>query len=153
MSFNKLSLEELVRTADEDFAFELTDDEKGSKKLALAAFTEAGLKFGDYLKANPDQAEKFAPQPAAVETPVEEGVVVTTVETEVVPVTAAVPDFQTEKPYLIKMLRDNPLYEVGRYRFTTDHPYVLVDAADAQRVLNNEGFRQAFPDELAEYYG
>ena len=148
MSFDKLTLKELVRVADEDFAIELTDEEKKSKKLVIAAFAEVGRTFNDYLMANPDQREKYEPaEPDPTEgiaplpkNVVEGGVVVK-------------PQVQVSaEPYLIKMVRENPYYEVGKYKFTESHPYALVDAADAERVLREEGFRQAFPSELEEFY-
>lgn len=62
--------------------------------------------------------------------------------------------------YLIKMTRLNPYFEVASvsnnrkvFKFTQDHPYAIMDARTAQFVLEREeGFRQAFPDELADFY-
>jgi hypothetical protein len=60
---------------------------------------------------------------------------------------------QTDK-YLLKMTRENLVYQTRGYEFTQDHPYALVNATDAQWILENEeGFRQAFPAELTEFYG
>lgn len=149
MSFDKLTHQELLRTAEEDFAFGLSEEERKTKKLTLAAFAEAQLKFSDYLRANPDQAAKYAPE----QEPVQEKI---TGENPVVNTEAAVVVAQpvvASAPWLIKMTRDNPLYEVGKYRFTDTHPYVLVAAEDVDTVMANEGFRQATPNELSEYYG
>lgn len=161
MSFDKLTLSELNRTADEDFAFELSAEEKKSKKLALAAFAEAELKFSDYLLANPDEAVKYAPAPVQEEV-IEQVTEVVTAPPAVSPqlgttvvnnVTVREIPVAEQAPYLIKMERENPYYEVGRYKFTYDNPYALVDARDANRVLREPGFRQAYPDELDSFYG
>ena len=159
MSFDKLTLVELNRTADNDFAFELSAEEKKSKKLVLAAFAEAELKFSDYLLANPDQAEKYAPVqevPLVEEEPSDtnDGIAPQFGNAEVggVVVKENRPVVAESAPYLVKMDRENPYYEVGRYKFTVDNPYVLVDARDAESVLREPGFRQAFPSELEEYY-
>lgn len=146
MSFDKLTQKELVRTAEEDFAFDLSEEEKKSKKLTLAAFVEANLKFSDYLAANPDQKEKFAP------TEEKEVKVTERVSKDKINVQEAF-EASDEQPYLVKMVRENPLYEVGNYRFTDTHPYALVDSADASKVLSEPGFRLANPDELEEFYG
>lgn len=58
--------------------------------------------------------------------------------------------------YLVKMVRENPLFEenIGghTYRFTTAHPYVLMPARHAEQMLGIDGFRQAKPSEVSEYY-
>lgn len=54
--------------------------------------------------------------------------------------------------WLIRMTRANPLFEIAGHRFTQDHPYALMTAADAEVVLQEEGFRQARPSEVQEYY-
>lgn len=151
--FDKLTHAELLRTANEDFAFELSDEEKKTKKLTLAAFAEADLKFSDYLKANPGEVEKYADELAEIAA--KKGVKVTgntraNVNKEDIVVDQG---SRASQPWLIKMTRENPLYEVGRYRFTETHPYVLVEANDVDKVIAEGGFRQATPSELTEYYG
>lgn len=60
---------------------------------------------------------------------------------------------KADKKYLIKMERENPYFEVGKYVFTKDHPYAIVDAEDVNVILRQEqGFRQALPDEIEEFY-
>lgn len=55
---------------------------------------------------------------------------------------------------LLKMTRPNPTYEVGSYRFTQEHPFVLVDPASADWILENTpGFAIASPKEVKAYYG
>lgn len=155
MSFDKLDKEELVRTAEEDFAFELKEDEKKSKKLILAAFAEANLKFKDYLKANPDKREQFAPQSNVLTsadvtggTEVEEDRD-PNVEVSNKPKEAPV---KQQQPYVVKMTRQNPLFEIGKYRWTKDHPFSLVAPEDVNVVLREDGFVMASPSEVEEYY-
>lgn len=63
------------------------------------------------------------------------------------------PALAPQAEYLIKMTRANPYFEVGKYKFTQANPYNIMDAASAQYVLQQEeGFRQAFPDELRDFY-
>lgn len=55
---------------------------------------------------------------------------------------------------VLKMTRANWIYETHGYRFSQDHPFVLVDAEKADSILKREeGFRTATPQELREYYG
>lgn len=56
--------------------------------------------------------------------------------------------------WLIKMVRANPLYETHGHRFTQKNPFALVTAEEAEYLLTREdGFRQATPKELEQYYG
>lgn len=59
---------------------------------------------------------------------------------------------------VIKMTRNNKRWDAygeGKrvYTFTNDHPYVIVPAEDADRILDEYGFRLASPKEVREYYG
>lgn len=64
---------------------------------------------------------------------------------------------ETLKPsakYLIKMERENPYFEWRSYKFTAEKPFAIMTSEDAQDILTSEeNFRQAYPDELSEYYG
>lgn len=160
MSFTstKLDVKELRRTAEEDFAVELSDDEKKSKKLIAAALLESGVTFEQYLEINPHQRENF-PEYAKPEEKSPESVVTTE---QVAPVENVVPEeiitkeerpkLTNEQPWLIKMERKNPLFEIAGHKFTSEHPYVLMSANDAEVVLRESGFRQAYPSEIQEYY-
>ena len=161
MSFDKLKIDELRRTAEDDFAVTLSDDEKKSKKLIAAALLESGVTFEQYLVANPHQREVYAPETIPVENEVTEAVpaenVVTSAQVTAPPpveivVKEEVP-LSTQQQWLVKMERQNPLFEIAGHRFTKDHPYVLMNAADAEVVLREDGFRQAYPSEIQEYYG
>lgn len=153
MSFDKLDVKELRRTAIDDFAVEVADTD--SKKVVAAALLESGVTFEMYLEANPHQREKFAPETVAP-APAENVVTADTLEADA-PVEIVTkeehPKLATTEKYLIKMVRQNPLFEVRGHKFTQTHPYVLMSAEDAQAILSEEeGFRQAFPQELQEFY-
>ena len=138
MSFEKLSKSELVRTAEEDFAVDV--DRSWPKAKIIEELKNSGVDFAMYLEQNPDKAEEFSEVPANV-------------SNEPVVKTAPPVKEENEEKILIKMLRENPLYEIGRYRWTQKHPYALVSIKDAERILIKEdGFRQATPGELQEYY-
>lgn len=164
--FEDLSKDELIRSALEDFAVDLSDEEQGSKKTVLAALLESNLTWNDYVAQHPEVApeEKAAvvtsnaPSHGKVGEGVTTGEITVNSDPEPEPtVHVATPVVQAVSPndqYLLKMTRDNPLYQTRGYEFTKEHPYALVSANDAQWILENEqGFRQAFPNELAEFYG
>lgn len=138
MSFKKLDKAELLRTAEDDFAVEV--DKSWPKGKIIEALEESGVDFGQYLMQNPDKKDLYVDVPENV------------IQESVTPVAAPV-DVDNEPKLLIKMLRANPLYQIGKYRWTQKHPYQLVSEKDADRILITEdGFRQATPSELAEYY-
>ena len=150
MSFESLKVAELRRAADEDFAVEV--GEKASKPEVLAALVESGVTWDMYLAQHPEAA------PDAEEPVQDNGVITSTsmaapaLATKVV-VREELPLFGKEE-WLVKMVRANPLYEVRGHRFTQENPFALVNPADAEYLLTREeGFRQATPSELQEYYG
>lgn len=165
--FEDLTKDELIRSAIEDFAIDLSDDEKGTKRNIIAAFVESSIFWDDYVSQHPEVAPEPV-VPAAVITSnapthgvAGEGVTTgeVTVNSDVEPVIhvatplADQPVALTDQ-FLLKMVRDNELFQTRGYEFTAEHPYALVSATDAQWILENEdGFRQAFPQELAEFYG
>ena len=160
MSFDKLGVKELRRSAEEDFAVEI--DPKANKQEVLAALAESGVTWDLYLEAHPEVAAAEAEAAAVAEAPetTDNGVVTAAqmaqpeapVETKIV-VKEEVP-LQSREEWLIKMVRANPLYEVRGHRFTQENPFALVSPADAEYLLTREdGFRQATPTELQTYYG
>lgn len=153
-SFEDLKPAELYRSAVEDFALVVDEADKTKKKVLLAAFLEGGIEWDDYVAQHPEVAPEPVEEPVVVDPTVS---VVATAPTLVDPtqvVVAQAPVFQPAATYLIKMERDNPLYETRGYKFTQENPYALMSAADADYVLSREdGFRQATPSELQEYYG
>jgi len=155
--FSDLGIKELRRSAVADFAVDIKPTD--NKETVLAALTESGVTWTDYVKQHPEVAPEPEPAPnpgvvtaasinapeAVVQEPAQPAGRVRVQEN---PVTNA------NDTFLVKMTRENPLYETRGYRFTQAHPYALVSAKDAQYILSKEeGFRQAFPDELDEYYG
>lgn len=142
--FSDLTVAELRRSAVEDFAVEVSESD--NKDSVIAALAESKIEWADYVAQHPE----VAPEVVKSDAPKTEPVV-----TEPVNVVVAENIKPTSKDaYLIKMVRDNPLYEAYGYRFTSAHPYALVSAAVADKLLTVEdGFRQATPSELSEYYG
>jgi hypothetical protein len=57
-----------------------------------------------------------------------------------------------DEPVLIKMERGNPRYEIRGYKFTKEHPFLLVQRNDADVILKTFGFRVATTDEVKGYY-
>lgn len=150
-SFKDLRVAELRRSAIEDFAVEV--DSKATSDEVVAALAESGVEWKDYLECHPEARPVQAAPVEAAPTVVSKEVITDSRparEDVVVQQPLAIAD----QPYLIKMERDNPLYQTLGYTFTSSHPYQLVKAEDAQYILSEEtGFRQAFPNELAEFYG
>lgn len=133
--FEDLSTAELRRSAIEDFAVDVEPD--ANKKVVIAALAESGVGWSDYVAQHPEAA------PVQEETTKE---TVIRVKEEVVA--------NPEEKFLVKMTRENPLYQTRGYTFTKEHPYQLVSSADVEYILSNEdGFRQAYPSELQEFYG
>lgn len=148
--FEDFKVAELRTLADEEFAVEV--GEKASKPEVLAALVENGVTWDMYLDLHPELKDVEVETPAGVvtstqmqEQPVQEEVRI--VVKEEVPL-------QSREEWLIKMTRANPLYEVRGQKFTQENPFALVSPADAEYLLTKEdGFRQATPSELQQYYG
>lgn len=167
--FKDLTKDELIRSAVEDFAIELSEEESANKKSVLAAFTESNLIWADYVSQHPEVAPEPEPVVSITSNAPSHGVIGEDTVTGVLSEVAAAPvDEVVEEiavasnpdvpalpdKYLLKMTRENPLYQTRGYTFTDEHPYALTTAADAMWILENEeGFRQAYPQELAEFYG
>lgn len=157
--FEDLDVKELRRSAIEDFAVPVENND--NKRSVIAALAEGGVQWVDYVKQHPE----VAPEPEIeVTTKVEvnrepepdRGNVVTSDDVlggPVEPVTAAPVVADGNKPWLIKMVRDNVRFDVRGYTFTQQHPYALVKPEDVPFILEREdGFRQAYPTELQEFY-
>jgi uncharacterized protein (DUF2126 family) len=157
MSFETLEKDELYRVLVEDFAVNVKPTD--SKKVLLAAATEDGVTWEMYKKAYPDTepvVEEVVAQPVVTTGDIKGATA------DEVPVatprirTRAASEVQAESPdlYLIKMDRENLYFEFRGYKFTKDHPFAVMPAADADRILKNEdGFSIASPSEANEYYG
>lgn len=134
-------------------------DNTGNAQDIIAALTTDGVtvedyrkqfKLGEYKPKEDDGVTKssdVAPPKEVVELPE----VVVAPE----PVTAEPIKFAVQDKYLIKMdKRQNPYFEFRQYVFTQENPYAILTAEDAEELLKTEeGFRQAFPSELQEFYG
>lgn len=154
--FSDLTPTELYRSAIEDFALPVEVEDKNKKKVLLAAFVEGGVSWSDYVAQHPEVAPDpepvvESPAPGVITSsdlkakPIEEDVVIRVKE--------EIPLASNEK-YLIKMTRDNPQFNVKGVKFTQEHPYALVSPDVADYLLTKEeGFRQATPSELREFYG
>lgn len=142
-SFNDLSATELRRSAVEDFAVDIED--ANNKNEVIAALTESGVTWSQYVAQHPE----VAPEPAPEETHD-----VIPEDPEDFDVVVAEPEVKDkEKRYLLKMTRDNLVYETAGLRFTQEHPYALATADQADFIITKEdGFRQATPSELQEFY-
>jgi hypothetical protein len=63
-------------------------------------------------------------------------------------------DLFVDSTVLLKMDRQNPTFEAYGHMFTKKHPFAVMAAEDAQRIIDNfEGFRIASPAEAKSFYG
>ena len=153
-SFNDLNKPQLVEAAK---AF--GTEEEGNVAELRADLLDNGVTFDMYLKKfYPEETVEEEPEvfqmpeptnvddwPDAPEGGDEVGEVVTAAPT---------PRLQAAEKYLIKFIGENPYFEFGPYKFTAEKPYGIMPANDAQRALVEEPtkFRQAYPNELEEFY-
>lgn len=169
-SFDDLDAKELYRSAIEDFAVEVDEADKGKKKVLQAALLEANITWEDYLDQHPEfkptEPEKAVSVVSQVDpVPTERtpdrnrGAVVTAkdmtdapVREEVVIITQQELPVNRVEKHLIKMTRPNLLFQIEGHTFTKDNPYQLVDPATANKILREDGFVLARPDEVQEFY-
>lgn len=149
MSFSKLTKKELVRTAVDDFGIDV--DKTRDKSGIVEQLVENGVTWEMYLEENPDKREEFGKVPDNVirrsEATVDESFDVAYPERS-----KPTPE-ETENLILVRMVRPNPYYEVRGYAFSQANPFVLVKEDDVDHILLQEdGFRQATPREVKEYY-
>lgn len=137
---------ELVATAAE-FGTEL--DEKDTIPEILAKLGEDGI-TDQLVKEAQDRKEQAK---AAAE--LEQERTDAAVEKDFLnPTGEEVHDEGLDGKHLIKCKRENPTYVIRGIKFTRNHPYALVNAADAEWITENiEGIVYATPKELQEYYG
>jgi hypothetical protein len=158
MSLESLDKQTLYRTLVEDFAVDVKPTD--SKKVLLAAAAEDGVSWEMYKKAYPDteveeEVINVEATPAVVVVPDPAGAVAEEVPAApVIRTRTEEVNTSSQDMYLIKMERENPYYEFRGYKFTQDHPFAVMPAADADSILKNEnGFSIATPSEANEYYG
>lgn len=62
-------------------------------------------------------------------------------------------EIEFKSTLLLKMVRQNPSFEVLGYKFTKTHPFQVMPQEDAQKVMDlYEGFVIASPDEAKSFY-
>jgi hypothetical protein len=135
--------------------------EDGTVKEMLADLQDANVSWTDYQVAfglvEPPAAEDRGFTKVS-EDEVEIDWIDGEVEDNMTETIVTVPRIATMAPaekYLIRFIGDNPYFERGKHKFTKDKPYAIMSASDAQDALVDEPkkFRQAFPDELKDFYG
>jgi hypothetical protein len=134
--------------------------DSGTVKEMLADLQDANVSWSDYQVAfglaeppkeedrNPTRVDESEVEIDWIDGEVEEDM------TEQILTVPRVASMAPSEKYLIKFIGDNPYFERGRYKFTSEKPYAIMPAVDAQDALVDEPkkFRQAFPDELSEFY-
>lgn len=144
--FADLDVAELRRTAVEDFACDITAT--ANKNTVLAALAEDGVTWEKYAVL-----KGIVPEPVVPVVIPEVVVAQPAVAQEVEIITAEAINPKSIQKFLIKMERENVRFDVRGHKFTKEHPYALVDAADADYILEKEkGFRMARPSEVEEFY-
>lgn len=135
MSYEQLN-NDVLRQVAEHFGVDL--EPKDTKKVIIGKLVEDGVSWDMYKEAFPDIEDiPDEPQPEA---PVE--------EKKEEPATV-----RPKPTVLLKMERQNPLFEIRGYSFSKDHPFLPVTEEDANYIISNiEGFRIAMPKEAEEFY-
>lgn len=127
---------DVLRQVAEHFGVDL--EPKDTKKVIIGKLVEDGVSWDMYKEAFPDIEDiPDEPQPeASVEEKKEEPATV-----------------RPKPTVLLKMERQNPLFEIRGYSFSKDHPFLPVTEEDANYIISNiEGFRIAMPKEAEEFY-
>lgn len=123
MSFSRMGLEKLKEVAS---FFDVPVESTDKKEDIVFKLDEGGKKYSDWKKFNEREDDEPSTGPDSIA-------------------------FQST--LLLKMVRQNPTLEVYGYRFTKDHPYQVVPADDAQRIIDQyEGFAIATPAEVKSFY-
>jgi hypothetical protein len=159
MSFEDFNKAELKKLADE-FVLDVEDD--ASEEDLRAAVQglkaeEVALSFPEWsdrlVEEEDDEDEESAlvtseatPKKAAKKAPAKKAAVKKTAAKKAETVVE-------DDNYLIKMTRNNPVYEIRGYRFTRAMPYVYVKAADVDFLIEVEGgFQMAKPSEVEAFF-
>ena len=131
MSFTDLKITELRKVAE---TFGVDTEGSKTKQEVIALLEEEGISFQMYDKfTNTEKQEIEVPEIEKKKR-----------ETKIMKTTNSV---------LVKMERSNHSYQTLGYTFSTEHPFVAMAEADAQRIFDTQdGFRLATPREAQEYY-
>lgn len=137
MSFNDMTLIELKKIADD---FGVDSPAKITKQKLIDMLGEEGITHDIYLhfdKLSRDTEERQEREMEFAQ-----------------PVVPQVNYFTPiSRTILVKMDRENPSYQVGRYIFTKEHPFVTMPEIDANWLFSTEtGFRVANPLEAQQFY-
>lgn len=134
MSLQNLKKDQLIAAANY-YGVDLEDDD--TKDVILSKLDEDGVDWSMYKRdfetetESKDEAEASADTPTGPEASVPVGDVL-----------------------LLKMTRANGTFQVRGVTFTRANPYAIVPVDDAEYILDRyEGFRQATPSEVKEFYG
>ena len=134
MSFESMKLEEL-RSVAEGFGVEIGTVK--TKKAIVELLDEEGVTFDLYQKffsSDKDEAAEYVDD--------------INIRNQQLNLPSPGDDI-----ILVKMDRQNGLYETGGFTFTREHPYVAMAPWQAQAIFDTEtGFRPATPKEIQEYY-
>lgn len=135
MSFESLKIKELRDIAD---SFGVDLDNAKSKNSIIEILEEEGVTYDLYEKFS--QVDKDDPSDM--------------IEADYVAGDALKAlDGDSQNTVLVKMERQNGLYQTAGFTFTRDHPFVAMTEYQAQFIFDTEsGFRMATPKEIQEYY-
>lgn len=128
MSFSSLKVSELRKVA-ETFAVDVP--QRAKKEQIIEALHEEGITYAEYQKFA--DTEKVEPEPQLGGRP---------------PLVV-----ENEETVLVRMVRQNPSYQVEGITFTQEHPYVALPVSRARAIIeNHQGFQVATPWEAQEFY-
>jgi hypothetical protein len=165
MSFEDFNKEELAKIADE-FVLDVDADNEDELRAAVEGLSqdEVALSFPQWanrlelesdeddeeasaLVTSEDTPKKGTAKKTAKKAPAKKAAAAKTAEPA--KSKTVVPNDRT----LLKMTRNNPVYEVRGYRFTRQMPYVFVKNEDVDFLIEVEGgFTVAKPSEVEEFF-
>lgn len=123
MSFGQFNKQKLLDIA---AYFQVDVDESQTKPEIEASIKLAGVSWAAYKKFEAEQESETEKSEAS---------------------------FFTDSRVLLKMERQNPVFEAYGYTFTKDNPFVLMNSNAAQDIIDAyEGFRIATPAEAKSFY-
>jgi len=160
MSFEDFNKDELEKIADE-FSLDVENpDDEDELRAAVeeVGATEVALSFpqwADRLVEEDDEEEDAlvtsdnTPKKGAAKKTAKKAPAKKTAAKKATAPRTVVPEDKT----LLKMTRNNPIYEVRGYRFTRQMPYVFVDNDDVDFLIEVEGgFTVAKPSEVEKFF-
>jgi hypothetical protein len=160
MELKKDQLQEYARVAELD--------DSGTKAEIVQRLLDAGETYEDYELVYGEPVEEVAEQePAEAEVVSDDAVEESTVETETVtqpepaPLTEADAEVLEEQDkvveeddelVLVKYVGTNAYRETFGKRFSREHPFALLPAGKANKLVERKNFREATAKEAAGYY-